>query len=272
MSEVSAEFASWRDDVADLRRVVQAADHQLDVAAYDRVHAQFQRFAVERPPHQMRHVAPEYGQDEFLRCVDPEGRATPVPALILDRHHRACERWPHYALWFQAVEDGEGSALLIARWLCHLAGFRHRTVHLMLDHPTLADHVLVQVRGVGKEESPACFDLPVAGHVSGLSTVEQALQRECKEELDLDLAHIARLRRAGSYDRAYLAEWPGFWNVEHHTVYTGRLDGEAWRDVHPPGEEVAGIALFALAQLRALIERFPDRVALGLRDTLPLYR
>jgi 8-oxo-dGTP pyrophosphatase MutT (NUDIX family) len=270
---VTVDAAAWQDSLDDLRLAVQAAGYQLDEAAYERVYALFQRIAAESSLRQQMHrVAPEYGRQEFLRCVDPTGCATPVAAAILDHCRRACGRQPHYATWFQVVEHSEGGMVLIARWLCHLAGFRHRTVHLMLDHPTLPDHVLVQVRGVGKEESPACLDLPVAGHVPGLATVEAALQRESEEELGLDLAHVDGLCRVGSYDRAYLADVPGFWNVEHHTVFHGRLAGEAWQDIHPPDDEVAGIALFALARLRALIERFPERVALGLRDTLPLFR
>jgi 8-oxo-dGTP pyrophosphatase MutT (NUDIX family) len=266
VSDVSVDASAWREGVLDLRQAVQAAGFQLDATAYDRVYVLFQRFANQSPTlEQMRSVAPEYGQDEFLRCVDREGGATQVSAAILNDYDRVHRRQPQYALWFRAAESTQGRVLLIARWLCHLAGFRHRTVHLMLDHPALSGHVLVQVRGVHKEESPACFDLPVAGHVPGLSTVEGALQRECEEELGLDLDQIVGLRRLGSYDRAYLEDWPGFWTAEHHTVFHGRLAREAWLAVHAPDDEVAGVAIFPIARLRALAARFPDRVAFGLR-------
>jgi 8-oxo-dGTP pyrophosphatase MutT (NUDIX family) len=266
------EASRWQGNVVDLRQAVQVAGYRLDGAAYDRVRALFLRFTAQPPtPEQIRCVAPEYGREEFLRCVDAAGQAVHAPGTILADYDRVAEGHPQYALWFRPVDGPEGRILLIARWLCHLAGFRHRTVHLMLDHPILPDHVLVQVRGVRKEESPGCFDLPVAGHVSGLSTVEATLHRECEEELGLALEQILGLRRVGSYDRAYLEEWPGFWNVEHHTVFRGRLAAEAWSHVHAPGDEVAGIAVFSVARLRALIARFPERVAWGLRDALPLY-
>ncbi|HUT17578.1 MAG TPA: NUDIX domain-containing protein [Anaerolineae bacterium] len=262
----------WQDSVMALRQAVQVAGYQLDGAAYDRVRALFLRFTAQPPtPEQMRCVAPEYGREEFLCCVDAAGQAVHAPGTILADYDRIADRHPEYALWFHPVGGPEGRKLLIARWLCHLAGFRHRTVHLMLDHPFLTDHVLAQVRGVHKEEAPGCFDLPVAGHVAGLSTIETTLRRECEEELGLNQDLIEGLNRVGSYDRAYLEAWPGFWNVEHHTVFRGRLAAEAWLRVHAPGDEVAGIAVFSVARLRALVARFPDRVASGLQDALPLY-
>jgi len=264
--------SSWQDGITNLRQAVQSAGYRLDEAAYDCLCALFQWFAAELPtPEQMRCITPEYGSDEFLSCVDPAGQAARVPAAVLDDYDRIRGRQPQYALWLRPVEGPEGRALLIARWLCHLVGFRHRTVHLMLDHPTLPDHVLAQVRGVYKAESPGCFDLPVAGHVSGLSTVETTLRSECEEELGLAQDQIVGLRRVGSYDRSYLESLPGFWNVEQHAVFRGRLSEAAWSYVHAPHDEVAGIAFFPVARLRALIARFPDRVASGLRDALPLY-
>jgi isopentenyldiphosphate isomerase len=219
-------------------------------------------------PEGLRRAAPEYAQEEFLRCVDASGRATPLPVSVLQDYDALAERHPAYALWFQTGEEPDGNRLfLIARWLCHLVGFRHRTVHLLLDHPLLADHVLVQVRGINKVEAPGCFDMPVAGHVTSLSTVEAALIRECEEELALTQDLIVDLRWVGAYDGAHLEALPGFWNVEQHTVYRGRLVEEAWLRLQPPDDEVAGIAVFPVARLCDTIARFPDRVASGLRDS-----
>jgi hypothetical protein len=65
--------------------------------------------------------------------------------------------------------------------------------------------------------------------------------------------------------------WPGFWNVEHRVVYRGRLSEAAWRDVHAPSDEVAGIAAFSIAHLDQLIARFPERVASGMTDAYLRY-
>jgi 8-oxo-dGTP pyrophosphatase MutT (NUDIX family) len=266
--------ARWEEDVAALRSRARASNYQLDAAAYDGARTLMIHIAAAGTlPEKMRRAAPEYGQEEFFRSVDAAGRAVPIPAEFLRDYDALAGRHAAYALWFRPAEGADGDrVLLVARWLCHLAGLRHRTVELLLDHPLLAGHVLVQVRGVDKAEAPACFDLPVAGHVAGLSTLEAALTRECEEELGLTRDMIEDLRCVGSYDdHGHLEPLPGFWNVEYRTVYRGRLAEQAWLRLHSPGEEVAGIAVFSIAHLRELMLRFPDRVASALGDSWPLF-
>jgi len=266
--------ARWEEEVAALRSAVQAGDYQLDAATYDRARALFcHTAAADALPDGMRRAVPEYDQEEFFRSVDAAGQAVLIPAELLQDYDALVARHAAYALWFRPVQGAGGErVLLVARWLCHLAGFRHPTVELLLDHPLLADHVLVQVRGVDKAEAPACFDLPVAGHVAGMSTLKASLMRECEEELGLEHDQISDLRRIGSYeDHAHLEPLPGFWNVEYRTLYRGRLVEEAWLRLCSPSDEVAGIAAFSLARLRELMLRFPDRVASALGDSWPLF-
>jgi 8-oxo-dGTP pyrophosphatase MutT (NUDIX family) len=267
-------LAGWEKEVAALRSAAQASDYRLDAGTYDRARALFSSTAAAGAvPDGMHGAVPEYGQEEFFRSVDAAGQAVPVPAAILQDYDAMVARHAAYALWFQPVQGTDGErVLLLARWLCHLAGFRHRTVELLLDHPLLADHVLVQVRGVDKAEAPACFDLPVAGHVAGLSTLRASLMRECDEELGLEHDQISDLRRIGSYeDHTHLEPLPGFWNVEYRTLYRGQLAEVAWPRLSSPSDEVAGIAVFSLARLHELVLRFPDRVASALGDSWPLF-
>jgi 8-oxo-dGTP pyrophosphatase MutT (NUDIX family) len=266
--------ARWEEDVTALRSAVQASDYQLDVATYDRARALFGHTAASGAlPDGMRSAVPEYGQEEFFRPVDAAGQAVPIPAEILQDYDALIERHAVHALWFRPAEGPGGErVLLVARWLCHLAGFRHRTVELLLDHPLLADHVLVQVRGMDKADAPACFDLPVAGHVAGLSTLGAALAQECEEELGLTRDMVEDLRCVGSYDdHSHLEPLPGFWNVEYRTLYRGQLAREAWLHLTSPSDEVAGIAVFSLSRLHELMLRFPDRVASALGESWSFY-
>jgi 8-oxo-dGTP pyrophosphatase MutT (NUDIX family) len=261
----------WSVDA--LRAAVGAAGYELDQAAYGRVWALFAQCSADPTAmEELKRAAPEYGRREFLANVDDGGR--PVVAAREDLAHARSVRDPEFDLWYQEANlPGDGrSVLLIARWLCHLAGFRHRTVHLFLDHPTHRNHTLIQVRGVDKDEAPGCFDLPVAGHVVSMDTVERTLSRELGEEIGLTTEMLTELTLLGTYEQGYVDDRSGFHNVEHHTVYRARLADEGWLAISAADHEVAAIAVFAVPDLEAMVERFPERVARGLRGSFPFYR
>ena len=109
------------------------------------------------------------------------------------------EHYPGFGRWFRAAQVGGTPVLLVARWLCHLAGFRHRTVQLFLEHPTAEAYTLLQVRGLDKAEAPGSFDLPAAGHVAGVDTIEEALFAELEEELGLRAEDLDGLAAVGRY-------------------------------------------------------------------------
>ena len=81
--------------------------------------------------------------------------------------------------------DGETTGVVAPRWLCHLMGLCHRTVHLVLRTPQ--DWLALQVRG-RHVDWPGRLDLSVTGHVRAGLSWQQAMQREAAEELGLDLA------------------------------------------------------------------------------------
>lgn len=221
----------------------------------------------------LRRMAPEYGAQEFLLPVDAGGRPTAAPMQLLAEARNAAGARSGLADWFSEapLTDGSGVALLAVRWLCHLVGLRHRTVHLFIDHPCLRDHTLVQVRGPRKAEAPGCFDLPVAGHVEGTATAEEALHRELAEELGLSLDALCELRGLGSHEQRWLPDGPGFRNAEWHAVYRARLTPEGWLGAEVSNREVAALAAFYLPDLQEMMVCFPDRFASGLKGSLSLY-
>jgi len=250
--------------------VVEAEDHQLTDSTYNEISQLFVKCQSDPSYFQdVKKSTREYGKKEFLLCVDEDGKPTPISNEILEHFRKTIAISPEYNLWFCETESLEnGSTLLIARWLCHLVGLRHRVVHMFIDHPTLEDHTLLQVRAMDKAESPGCFDLPAAGHVSGTETVEEALCHELAEELGLRTEALDDFVQVGSYN--YSA--PGdYQNVEFRTVYYARLKIDDWLKLRADFPEVAAITLFSIVQLHEMIASFPDCIASGLRSSFSLY-
>jgi isopentenyldiphosphate isomerase len=187
------------------------------------------------------------------------------------------EDHPDFRLWFSEgasvdQKDSEKEALLPARWLCHLAGFRHLSVHLFLTIDGDDEHLLVQVRGTKKAESPAAFDLPVAGHVGAEHTEEEALLAEAREELGLEADDLIRLTALSSYQ--YKEPDSSSWmrNVEFRRLFEAALSPTTFSKLRPAQGEVAAIALFSILEVESMLSTFPERVASGLRSSFPIYR
>jgi isopentenyldiphosphate isomerase len=249
---------------------LERADYVLDQATYLKVRALFLACADTPALLQMiQRIAPEYGKPEFLLCVDAKGQAVTLDTNTLQDFSTLATEKPNFELWFQSSQDGtEGRpVLLVARWLCHLAGFRHRVVHLFLDHPTVPGYTLVQVRGAVKAEAPGKFDLPVAGHVIGVEKVKAALAQEMREELGLTRADVVDLRLLDEYEYADPVDAP-LHNREWRSVFSARLQAKALPRIRFADGEVAAIATFSLDELRTLAEAFPERLASGLAYSL----
>ena len=259
-------MAVGSDPISALRQAVHAEDGRLTDSAY---RATAHLFAeTQRDPGLLESFGAEYGRVEALLCVDRTGSPVPISDAALADYRQTVAASPDFGLWFRRASLPNGRpALLIARWLCHIAGLRHRTVHLFLDHPTLSDHTVLQLRGLDKAEAPGLIDLPAAGHVVGMETVEEALQKEVDEELDLSLDSLESLACLGSY--AY--EDTGGTNAEYRTIYRGRLSREAWMRLGAGDDELLAIAFLPLSKLRALVTAHPERVASGLSASLALY-
>jgi 8-oxo-dGTP pyrophosphatase MutT (NUDIX family) len=250
--------------LADLAGAVRAADHVLNATTYRMAAGLFHR-AQDNPAlqQQIQESSPEYRSAEFLLCVDRHGDPVRVQERVLATFEAARAADADLGAWFQAAKLPDGTpTLLIARWLAHAAGFRHRAVHLFLDHPKLPDHVVLQLRGFDKAEAPGCFDLPAAGHVSGLDSVEDALAKELHEELGLELGALDALQLVGGYAFA-----DGH-NAEYRFVYRARLHGEDLLRLQGNADEVAAVAVFPMAMVWEMLSTQPALVASGLNGFL----
>lgn len=261
------------DPIARLRATTAKADHLLTPAVYRAAKA---LFVACRPQSSLLdaliRLAPEYGRPEFLCNVSADGEPAIAAPAILDDHRKTVAGDPNFELWFQEATAADGKPfLLAARWLGHLIGLRHPTVELFIDHPTLADHTLIQVRGLDKFEAPACFDLPAAGHVVGTDTVFDTLLKELKEELNLEQDDILDLTQLGSYSYSEPDSRARLCNAEFRTVYRGRLADGAWPKLRFADGEVAAISFFSLPALQGLVDKYPERVASGLAQSLTTY-
>jgi isopentenyldiphosphate isomerase len=249
---------------------VTAEDYQLTNTAYHAVERLFEQSQFSPAMLQaIRTGAKEYGQEEFLLCVDHHGTPASISQKTLEDFHTKADRYPDFQLWFRPAQlDNDQPTLLIARWLCHLVGFRHRAVLLFLDHPELADHTLLQIRAFDKAEAPGCLDVPAAGHVTDIETVEAGLRKELAEELGVDLDRLADFAQIASYDYSGPSS---FRNVEYRIVFYARLRSEDWLRLRVDEREVAAVAAFSIAAVQITIAQFPEHVASGLRASFAYY-
>jgi isopentenyldiphosphate isomerase len=185
---------------------------------------------------------------------------------LLADYRETLTRHAGFTAWLREETAPEGEeVLLVTRWLCHLAGYRHRTVQLYIMHPERPDYVFVQVRGLTRPEAPGNFDSPVAGHVPGLADPAAIILAELAEEIGLSPEDVRDLRLTTTYNYLTPDRTELFYNNEYRAVFTCRLAPEAWPRLRFPDAEVAAICIFAVGELAALIERYPERVASGLR-------
>ncbi len=254
-----------------LRRVVIAENRVLSRAIFERVRQIFVEFYEERKL-DPGELTIEYTRAEFLLVVDDQGEATGMDPTVLQMYRDTTTTHPDFSRWFSETSTTErGHILLAARWLCHLVGLRHRTVEIFIDPPHLEGHTLAQIRGLDKYEAPGAFDIPCAGHVSGIDTAEESLRKELAEELnlsfdDFDVFHL--IARYNSYTDGRVKESV---NPEYRFLYRASLKSTAAERIRFTDGEVAGLAVFSVAELRGLIERFPERIASGLSDAMGFY-
>jgi 8-oxo-dGTP pyrophosphatase MutT (NUDIX family) len=142
---------------------------------------------------------------------------------------------------------------------------------MFIDHPAMNDYTLVQVRALRKTQYPGCFGVPTAGHIVEFTPVMDSLLKELREELNLTHHDIDELKKIGSYDHQDLVGQPGVHNVEFRIVFRCRLKKDGLLKARFADGEVAALAVFALSELEALMEAFPERVSSGLMASLPVY-
>jgi len=217
----------------------------------------------------------EWARDEFLVVVDEIGEPSLAAQAMLDHLATCRQKNPEIGRWFKPGKilvpgRPESMTLMANRWLCHLVGLRHQTVEIFIDPPDLPGFTLVQVRGVDKFEAPGSFDIPCAGHVSGLDRILDALAKELDEELNLSLEDLMGIRLTARYDTT-AGRKDGPRNNEYRYLYQGQLKASGVARIRFSDGEVAALSVFALPELRLLVERFPERIASGLSGAMPFY-
>lgn len=258
-------------DLDALRTAAREADYTLTEEALAAALALFHCCGEDaRALAALREAAPGYGADEFLLNVAADGTLVGAAEAMVAA---ARSEGQPFRLWLReaTLEDGR-PVLLVARWLAHLAGFRHRAVHVFLDHPERSDYTFVQIRSFEKLRGLGSLDVVLGGHVKGTAGLEATVVEELRDELGLDAAtDVTDIAPIGAYDYHGTAALFDPQNIEYRAVYRGCLRAEALARVRFADAEVAALCLFALPELRRYLDAYPERCASGLVGSFPLY-
>ncbi len=245
--------------ISDARGVARRDNHTLNAKTVEAVAAVREVASNDKA----RLQTPEYERDEYFVNCDDEGQTVPtlegteVETLSAGKHP-----------WLRS----EGEHLLVSRWLAHFIGFRHRVIHLFLDHPDHPDCTFAQIRSLLKYNSPGKLDMPIGGHVTGLDDFRSSLSRELQEELGLDIDRdVERFRELGTFNIVEDDDMPDHIEVEHATVYQGTITVDAMRRLQFQSDEVGALALFRIDELDRWIRERPKDVGGGMRESWTYY-
>lgn len=233
----------------------------------DAIYPTLQKLAEQSHPKWLEDKTPEFKKTEYLLNVDQKGTLIQPSSGII----KNIQNHPILQHWFCLSNN----TLSIARWLVHLCGFRHRCIHLFLDAQAHTHTTYVQIRSLKKYNEPGGFDMPVAGHVSGHASFREGLYAEASEELGLNLdTDVTHLRQIHTNNIAItpVKTLPNYFDVEHTAIYQATLTNQAYHRIRFIDGEVAALALFQIHELAALIQKFPQRVGGGLRDSFSFYQ
>lgn len=174
------------------------------------------------------------------------------------------------------TSEGEPTGVHAPRWLCHLLGLCHRTVHVVLRTPQ--DLLLFQVRSA-RVDWPGRIDLAVTGHVRAGLSWEDAAHHEAAEELGLDtgpeagmlvapgLRPVEALHRRRATDSVNPPV-----HICHLTrLYAGTLTATGLSHLRFADGEVSALFLCTPAEATRLLAEEPERLAPGFSQSLPRY-
>lgn len=273
----SFNLSSPLESFEELKKVVENENYILSDNAYQKTKTLFLNYVHNKKIMEaaLQSKFPEYGSDEFFLCRDENGSSINPNQYIVDDVIKTATRYPDFNTWFKEITtevDGiSKQTILIARWLCHFVGYRHLSVHLFIDLPSQDHYTLIQVRSLNKSESPGAFDLPAAGHARSLQSVKEALLCELKGELNLTNEDIKALKEIGRYEYNKPTLSKFYKNIEYRIVYKCILKRDKISKIGFTDQEVAGISIFEVQDIVKLINKYPGRVASGLKESFALY-
>ena len=144
-------------------------------------------------------------------------------------------------------EFDEPTGKTVRKDLAHRTGSIHRVAHLWLYKPGF---VLLQKRSLQKKAFSGCWDVAVAGHVGAGEGCADAVVREAREELGLDIKRGA-LSMIGVFRTSF--EPPGLRNNEFMHVYCAGSDADAAK-LKLQAEEVDEVRWFSFDAARKMAE------------------
>jgi isopentenyldiphosphate isomerase len=117
----------------------------------------------------------------------------------------------------------------------------HRSAHLLVLHPEDGT-LLLQRRSALKDTFPGRWDTSVGGHVSFGQSYEEAVLREAREEIGVDLA-------PDSLERLHLLRFRGAEESENTTTFLCRHAGP----FVPDPDEISELRFWTRAQIEAVL-------------------
>lgn len=174
------------------------------------------------------------------------------------------------------VDDtGKSTGLHAPRWLCHLAGLRHRVAEILLswDSTQSGSMYLLQMRSWTKSDSPGHIDISVGGHVKGtrIDNVTENAYAEMEEELGFiaeDLCDNA-LMECCSYAHYDSVPAANFYNSEWRIIYNGTIKNDHLKNVRFKDGEVVGLYLCPVNEAQHLLNQTGLPLGSALVHTLP---
>jgi isopentenyl-diphosphate Delta-isomerase len=145
----------------------------------------------------------------------------------------------------------------------HKKGYFHPTVHVWFY--TKEREVLLQKRGANKQTFPNYWDVSVAGHVSAEETIEDAVLREVKEEIGIE---ISKSQLVKIDVRKNISLHPnGVKDCEYQHVFLIELN-VPFSKLNMQKEEVDDLRLFSIKEIQFHLTHPESEINLVPSDTL----
>ncbi len=153
---------------------------------------------------------------------------------------------------------GNRTGIVKTRENVHQSGDFHRVVHTWIFNDKY--EILLQKRSQQKENHPGCWDISSAGHVHALESSLDALKREAKEELGINLdpknaQFITTIKRIKNPLNQELAD-----------IFLYKMQGN--EVFHFNDNEVEDAKYFSIAQIKMFLQNLDSKVVF--REEYPI--
>jgi len=165
---------------------------------------------------------------------------------------------------------GEFSGLEAPRWLCHLIGLRHGTVHVVLWDANNEPRMIFQVRSKIKKDFPGYLELSVTGHGGTEKDWTAAAYKEMNEEIGIRSEDLREeLIFVAPNFQAYDDDDRNFHDRECARIYTQRLRPSGIASLRLNKDEVEKLLFVGRDSVTGIYNKW--KIAPGLKASLPIY-